>query len=494
MRPISLKLNAFGSYGKETLIDFTKPTQNLFLITGDTGSGKSTIFDAIVYALYGAGQENELEYQSNFSYNAKQPSVTFTFAESSEENAKQYTIIRTPKYYRYKENSKKKVLAKKPENPTVTLIENNSGNSWDKKNGADDKIIDIVGLNKNQFMQVAMIAQGEFMNVIRESSNNKKEIFRKLFNTEIYDKIADALGNRKKSLEKQISTIKTECQTELLNVILNENYAKYAELKEYLGILQDGNMSIINEFITLFKDYCNYLKAQYDNICANNEKNNDAYEKASADLTEANQILVAFVEYENAEKILAQCKEQKEAIAEKESLLNKINDAYVVKPYYNNYVNAENAKKDFENKINTQEQSLPELQSAFKNAESKLKETEPLFENAKKEFTEISSSVNSALKMFEQKEKIEKELESIKEQYIKAVDLKTKEEKEIESINILLKKNNEIKENYKNANVEKAQLDNEIKECKSIVDKNENIENIQSQIKELQEECTRKQR
>lgn len=190
-------------------------------------------------------------------------------------------------------------------------------------------------------------------------------------------------------------------------------------------------MSIINEFITLFKDYCNYLKAQYDNICANNEKNNDAYEKASADLTEANQILVAFVEYENAEKILAQCDEQKEAIAEKESLLNKINDAYIVKPYYNNYVNAQNTKKDFENKINTQEQSLPELQSAFKNAESKLKETEPLFENAKKEFTEISSSVNSALKMFEQKEKIEKELESIKEQYIKAVDLKTKKKKKL---------------------------------------------------------------
>ena len=62
MRPISLKLDAFGSYGKETLIDFTKPTQNLFLITGDTGSGKSTIFDAIVYALYGVGKENELEY------------------------------------------------------------------------------------------------------------------------------------------------------------------------------------------------------------------------------------------------------------------------------------------------------------------------------------------------------------------------------------------------------------------------------------------------
>lgn len=67
-------------------------------------------------------------------------------------------------------------------------------------------------------------------------------------------------------------------------------------------------------------------------------------------MTEANQILVAFVEYENAEKILAQCDEQKEAIAEKESLLNKINDAYIVKPYYNNYVNAENTKRIWKTK------------------------------------------------------------------------------------------------------------------------------------------------
>ena len=71
MRPISLKLDAFGSYGKETLIDFTKPTQNLFLITGDTGSGKSTIFDAIVYALYGVGKENELEVTFHITINAQ---------------------------------------------------------------------------------------------------------------------------------------------------------------------------------------------------------------------------------------------------------------------------------------------------------------------------------------------------------------------------------------------------------------------------------------
>lgn len=493
MRPISLKLNAFGSYGKETLIDFTKPTQNLFLITGDTGSGKSTIFDAIVYALYGAGNENELEYQSNFSYDAKQPTVIFTFAESSDENAKQYTIIRTPKYYRYKENSKKKILAKNPENSTVTLIENFGGSSWDKKTGADDKIKDIVGLSKEQFMQVAMIAQGEFMNVIRATSKSKKEIYRKLFNTEIYDKIADILGNRKKVLEKQISTIKTECQTELLNVSLYENDSQYTQLNDYLEILKDGNMSIIKDFVTLFEDYCTYLKEQYKNICDNNEKINIEYEKVSADLTEANQLLKVFAEFEKAEMILAQCKAQKAEIDEKESLLNKINDAYAIKPYYNNYINAQNTKKDLENKINIQEKSLPEFKNAFNFAENKLKEIEPVFENAKKEFIEISNSVNSALKIFDQKETIGKEIESTKKQYNTAFELKTKVEKEIESINILLKENNEIREKYKNADVEKAQIDNEIKDCKAIVEKSQNIENTQNQIEKLQNERIKKQ-
>lgn len=494
MRPISLKLDAFGSYGKETLIDFTKPTQNLFLITGDTGSGKSTIFDAIVYALYGVGKENDLEYQSNFSYNAKQPSVTFTFAESSEENAKHYTIIRTPRYYRYKENSKKKVLLKNPEVATVTLIENNSDNKWDRKNGANDKIIDIVGLDREQFMQVAMIAQGEFMNVIRETSENKKKIFRKIFNTGIYNKISDALGNRRKSLEKSISTITTECQTEILHIVLDENYDKYSQLNEYLEILKSGNMSVINEFNTMLEDYCGYLKKKYENICVSNEEINNEYEKASADLTEANQLLAVFVEYEKAEKALEHCKEQRTEMAEKEILLNKINDAYVIKPYYNYYTNAQNSKKDLENKISFQENALPELKNAFTNAEKKLKEIEPLFENAKKEFIEISSSVDSALKIFDQKEKIEKEIEDIKEQYNKAVKSKTAEEKEIESINTLLKENTEIREKYKNANVEKVQIDNEIKECQSIVDKNENIENIQRQIEDLQEKRTEKQK
>ena len=109
-------------------------------------------------------------------------------------------------------------------------------------------------------------------------------------------------------------------------------------------------MSIINEFNTLLEDYCSYLKKQCENICNDNEEINNKYEKASADLTEANQLLTVFVEYEKAEKALEQCNEQRTEMAEKESLLNKINNAYVIKPYYNYYTNAQNSKKDLENK------------------------------------------------------------------------------------------------------------------------------------------------
>ena len=212
--------------------------------------------------------------------------------------------------------------------------------------------------------------------------------------------------------------------------------------------LKDGNMSIINEFNTLLEDYCSYLKKQCENICNDNEEINNKYEKASADLTEANQLLTVFVEYEKAEKALEQCNEQRTEMAEKESLLNKINNAYVIKPYYNYYTNAQNSKKDLENKISFQENSLPELKNAFTNAENNLKEIEPLFENAKNEFIEINSSVNSALKIFDQKEKIEKEIEDLKVQYNKAVGSKTAKEKEIEGINTLLKENTEIREKY----------------------------------------------
>ena len=105
MKPIQLTMQAFGSYGKKTVIDFTKPDQNLFLITGDTGAGKSTIFDAIVFALYGeassvVNKKNGTELQSQFSENSVEPVVELVFSEREGSEDVHYTVRRVPKHIR----------------------------------------------------------------------------------------------------------------------------------------------------------------------------------------------------------------------------------------------------------------------------------------------------------------------------------------------------------------------------------------------------------
>ena len=105
MKPIKLTLQAFGSYGEKTIIDFTRPNQSLFLITGDTGAGKTTIFDALVYALYGENSSNTNkktgnDLQSQFVGREVEPFVELTFSEMNGGNEEIYTVHRSPAHFR----------------------------------------------------------------------------------------------------------------------------------------------------------------------------------------------------------------------------------------------------------------------------------------------------------------------------------------------------------------------------------------------------------
>lgn len=107
MRPIKLTMQAFGSYGEKTVIDFTEPVQDLFLITGDTGAGKTTVFDAIVFALYGeasssSARKNGVELQSQFADQGTEPFVELIFSENRGGNEEIYTVRRVPRYMRPK--------------------------------------------------------------------------------------------------------------------------------------------------------------------------------------------------------------------------------------------------------------------------------------------------------------------------------------------------------------------------------------------------------
>ena len=142
MRPITLTMQAFGSYGKKTVIDFTKPEQNIFLITGDTGAGKTTIFDAIVFALYGeasstTNKKDGTILQSQYIDINVEPFVELTFSEGRGDYAKLYTIKRVPKHIRPAkkagadvQNESEKVTLIMPDGSEYPSKEVDAGSDW----------------------------------------------------------------------------------------------------------------------------------------------------------------------------------------------------------------------------------------------------------------------------------------------------------------------------------------------------------------------------
>ena len=160
MKPIKLTMQAFGSYGMETVIDFSGLNQNLFLITGDTGAGKTTIFDAITYALYGeASGESRESSMLRSKYAAAE---TPTFVELTFTNGgRTYTVRRNPEYTRPKTRGAGTTVQKADAELTMP-----DGRVITKARDVTAAVTDIVGVDREQFARIAMIAQGEFRKLL----------------------------------------------------------------------------------------------------------------------------------------------------------------------------------------------------------------------------------------------------------------------------------------------------------------------------------------
>lgn len=305
MKPLRLKMQAFGSYGKETTIDFEKVNQNLFLITGDTGAGKTTIFDAIVFALYGEASSslNKKEgvvLQSQYVDFGCEPAVELVFAEGSGENCEIYTVRRVPRHLKTITRGAGKGKQREITG-SVSLIMPD-GMEYPSKE-ADRKLQETVGLTKSQFMQVAMIAQGEFMDLLRAKSDDKKVIFRKLFNTEMYQDIVAELGNRKRAKEKEIAVLKTQCQGEVSRIRIPETYESET-LKQLKKQLEDGEMTRLTDFLEEVEKLCDWLEKYTDLAEKDYRKSVENRDKKRELYTRAEALLKWFDQLETAEQKL----------------------------------------------------------------------------------------------------------------------------------------------------------------------------------------------
>lgn len=197
MKPLKLTMSAFGSYAGKNVIDFTGQQQGIFLITGDTGAGKTTIFDAITYALYNQTSGGERNGNMMRSQYAQQETETYVELEFLY-RGQTYRVRRNPDYKITKTLKNGKIREQKvPHSVELTLPD---GTVFpEKKNATDAKIIEILGLTAGQFSQIVMIAQGDFLKLLYTKSDERKMIFSKLFRTDIYWKIQENL--RRKSME-----------------------------------------------------------------------------------------------------------------------------------------------------------------------------------------------------------------------------------------------------------------------------------------------------
>ena len=197
MKPLKLTMSAFGSYAGKNVIDFTGQQQGIFLITGDTGAGKTTIFDAITYALYNqtsGGERNGNMMRSQYAQPETETYVELEFLYRGQT----YRVRRNPDYKITKTLKNGKIREQKvPHSVELTLPD---GTVFpEKKNATDATIIEILGLTADQFSQIVMIAQGDFLKLLYTKSDERKMIFSKLFRTDIYWKIQENL--RRKSME-----------------------------------------------------------------------------------------------------------------------------------------------------------------------------------------------------------------------------------------------------------------------------------------------------
>lgn len=414
MRPIRLTMQAFGSYGKKTTLDFQSVSQNLFLITGDTGSGKTTIFDAIVFALYGeassgSNKKDGQELQSQFAEDSLEPYVELTFLEGFGTDGEEYTVRRVLRHRR----PMKRKSGYTDEKEKVELTLPDGSVSSGKKAETDRKIQEIVGLTKDQFMQVGMIAQGEFMEMLRASTSEKTPIFRKLFDTGLYYNLVNELNDRCKKKQDQIRTIWIACRTEIGHLEIPEDSEPAGDLiplRERLvreERLSSGEMDLMLERLETLCRWTGEKTIALEEKEKSAEKDLDKKRNA---YFEGKNISDAFHQLDMARETLSSCEEKAGEITEKSRLMGRIRDSYEIKGVYDAYEDAENRVRKTEEEIRTQTDLLPGLTAAAREA----RETEQKMAMAKEEvlslYSKTEERVNKAKSRLREIAELQKEL------------------------------------------------------------------------------------
>lgn len=429
MKPIKLVLSAYGPFPDKTVIDFDKlGSDGVFLISGPTGSGKTTIFDGICYALYGTASGNLRTPKMMRSTYAEPDIKTFVELTFSSHD-KEYRINRRP------EQEIKKIKGNgttvRPSDVSLEVLDGGSTVLTGKRE-VEEKIKEIIGLDANQFRQVTMIAQGEFLKVLNSSTEERMEIFSKIFKTGRYTWLQEELKLAVKDMSTSVSEIEKELNQEFNSIFTPEFLEN-----------EDASIDLSGLLYTQKKDM---LEKAYHNI---KEKGKENIELKDELMKEKEQLIK---ESANLESIISHFSKLNE-ISDKLENLESEKDSIV-----KNQNSIPKMKKDIEDMISTiskLEALIPRYQKLEAHRDKISKQCEEL--NSREEnIRQLNNKCDQIKKSLDSNktnlEKIEKELntsEDVNIQLNLRLNFQSSLEKVlniIERIETLNKKFNEVSE------------------------------------------------
>ncbi len=488
MKPINIKISAFGPFAGEVFIDFDKfGSNNIVLISGDTGSGKTTIFDAITYALYAKTSGDVRDASMLRSDFAKEDTTTFvelTFKYRGDI----YTVKRIPKQFR-----KKKRGEGFTERASEVVLKKNGDLLASATKEVDKKIEEIIGISYEQYKQIAMIAQGDFIKLIQADTDVRSKIFRKLFNTKLYEELENNLKAKKSALDSEYSTKKAQI----------DHYKNSAtKVNGNAVVCEDGSVldgiEQIKKYTAYLASSCNILQSQYDTSVTR-------IIQLNKDITYGKALNDRIYSLRKHQEDLKKLKEQKGGY---EDLASKVLLSEKSKECYDLFLEKENIRK--ENESLEQQCALSTNKLKVVNAEiGMLKETLEQVEEETKQIPELMLKVNELVSekehlcSIEEKTKklsfTQKTLHSVIEEIgeketelaVKNKQLIEFQAKEIQEVDVLHKAN-ELKEFKKRIDTDESLL-KELEEAQQLIMKKEaKKDKLHHHILNRQEEVTKK--
>lgn len=467
MMPISLTLSAFGPYPDTITIDFESFQEDgLFLITGPTGSGKTMIFDAMIFALYGktSGQIRQTDsLRCDHALNEIPTFVEFSFSLHQQN----YTIKRNPKYY---------LEGKKTPKQPSALLTLPDGKMVEGIKEVNQKMISLLGVDDQQFKQICMIAQGEFTKLIMASSDEREKVLRELFHSETYQKLEEKLKVHLKTYQDKYDLLLNK-RKGLMQELQVEDHQEYlskqtkliaSQQKEYDDLKKDLDQKkqqlqlyrLQNQRLIQLKD----LKQQFQDL---KKQENDYQElnKTVDTLKKAQETNYLYISYIKQQKKLQTLKLNQEDFLKQ---LKKLEKDYQEKKVQADFLDyKQQTKEKLQNQIQETKQLINQIyqyQNDYQNLQT-LKQQYRMLDEEHKLFLKKKEKFENGLQRDQERIQSEQQVQSkyelIKQQYVRLNEQKVKVHQLSDYYDQILKLNENKSDLQEEYTVVEKQVDHE---------------------------------